>query len=50
MIPLVFENRTSLITDPRDGRIPPLTPEAQARRPRPGPQVQTEWARGSEYA
>ena len=37
MIPLVFDNRTSLITDPRDGRIPPLTPEAQARRPRPGP-------------
>jgi len=37
MIPLVFENRTSLITDPPDGRIPPLTPEAQARRPKPGP-------------
>jgi len=24
-----FDNRTSLITDPPDGRIPPLTPEAQ---------------------
>ena len=37
MIPLIFDNRTALITDPRDGRIPPLTPEAQARRARPGP-------------
>ena len=27
-----FENRTSLIVDPPDGRIPPLTAEAQARR------------------
>ena len=27
-----FDNRTSLIVDPPDGRIPPLTPEAQARR------------------
>jgi hypothetical protein len=26
------DRRTSLITDPRDGRIPPLTPEAQKRR------------------
>ncbi len=26
-----FENRTSLIVDPPNGRIPPLTPEAQAR-------------------
>ena len=26
--------RTSLIVDPPDGRIPPLTPEAQKRRPR----------------
>jgi len=39
MIPLVFEKRTSLITDPPNGRIPPLTPEAQARRPRPGPRA-----------
>jgi hypothetical protein len=27
-----FENRTSLIVDPADGRIPPLTLEAQARQ------------------
>src|SRR4051812_30733341 len=27
-----FEKRTSLITDPPDGRFPPLTPEAQKRR------------------
>jgi hypothetical protein len=26
-----FDNRTSLITDPPDGRVPPLTPEAQKR-------------------
>ncbi|MEO8464208.1 MAG: hypothetical protein ABI640_02625 [Gammaproteobacteria bacterium] len=28
----VLERRTSLIIDPPNGRIPPLTPEAQARR------------------
>ena len=27
-----FENRTSLIVDPPNGRVPPLTPEAQARK------------------
>lgn len=27
-----WDNRTSLITDPRDGRIPALTPEGQKRR------------------
>jgi len=27
-----FENRTSLIVDPPDGRIPPLTPAGQARQ------------------
>jgi hypothetical protein len=27
-----FDNRTSLITDPPDGRLPALTPEAQKRR------------------
>ncbi len=27
-----FENRTSLIVDPPDGRIPPLTPEGEARQ------------------
>ncbi len=26
-----FDNRTSLIVDPEDGRIPPFTPEAEAR-------------------
>jgi len=30
-----FDNRTSLITDPPDGKLPPLTPEAQKRRPSP---------------
>jgi len=30
-----FDNRTSLVTDPADGRIPPLTPEAKARRATP---------------
>ena len=45
MIERVFDNRTSLIVDPRDGRIPPLTPEGQervARTPTPtgaGPRV-----------
>ena len=28
----VWDNRTSLITDPRDGRIPALTPEAKMRQ------------------
>ena len=27
-----FDNRTSLITDPPDGKIPPLTPEARKRQ------------------
>ena len=27
-----FENRTSLIVDPPDGRMPPLTPEGEARQ------------------
>ena len=30
MVDRDFENRTSLITDPTDGRLPALTPEAQA--------------------
>ncbi len=30
--PRDFERRTSLIIDPPNGRIPPMTPEAQARR------------------
>jgi hypothetical protein len=32
MIEREFDNRTSLIVDPPDGRIPPLTAEAQQRR------------------
>src|SRR5262245_51989269 len=32
MIERVFDNRTSLIVDPADGRIPPLTSAAQQRR------------------
>jgi hypothetical protein len=32
MVERQFDNRTSLIVDPPDGRIPPLTPEAQQRR------------------
>jgi len=31
MIDREIENRTSLIVDPADGKIPPLTPEGQAR-------------------
>jgi hypothetical protein len=31
MIEREFENRTSLVVDPPDGRIPPLTPEGQQR-------------------
>jgi hypothetical protein len=27
-----FDNRTSLVTDPADGRLPPMTPDAQKRR------------------
>ena len=32
MIDRIFDNRTSLITDPPDGRLPPLTPEGRARQ------------------
>src|ERR1051326_5776943 len=32
MIVREFDNRTSLIVDPPDGKIPPLTPEAQRRQ------------------
>jgi hypothetical protein len=32
MVAREFDNRTSLIVDPPDGRIPALTPEAQRRR------------------
>ena len=45
-----WDNRTSLVTDPPDGKIPPLTPEARARaaavgaalaRPATGPKDRT---------
>lgn len=32
MVPREFDNRTSLIVDPPDGRVPPLTAEAQRKR------------------
>ena len=32
MVPREFDNRTSLIVDPPNGKIPPLTPEARQRR------------------
>jgi hypothetical protein len=32
MIIREFDNRTSLVVDPPDGKIPPLTPEAQRRQ------------------
>jgi hypothetical protein len=32
MIEREFDRRTSLVVDPPDGRVPPLTPEGQARR------------------
>jgi hypothetical protein len=32
MVDLEFDNRTSLITDPSDGRLPPLTPEGRSRQ------------------
>jgi hypothetical protein len=32
MVEWEFDNRTSLITDPPDGKIPPLTPEARQRQ------------------
>jgi hypothetical protein len=32
MINREFDNRTSLIVDPPDGKVPPLTPEAQRRQ------------------
>ena len=51
---LTEDRRTSLIVDPPDGRIPPLTPEAQKRadaraaalqRPAHGPEDRTPWER-----
>ena len=32
---VISTNRTSLVIDPADGRIPPITADAQARRDRP---------------
>ena len=32
MIEREFDNRTSLVTDPANGKLPPLTPEAQRKR------------------
>jgi hypothetical protein len=32
MIDLEFDNRTSLVTDPQDGRIPAVTPEGRSRQ------------------
>jgi len=32
MVPREFDNRTSLVVDPPDGRIPPLTPAGQRRQ------------------
>lgn len=32
MVPREFDNRTSLIVDPANGRVPPLTSEAQRKR------------------
>jgi hypothetical protein len=32
MVPREFDNRTSLITEPADGRLPPVTPEGRRRQ------------------
>ena len=32
MVPREFDNRTALVVDPPDGRIPPLTPDGQRRQ------------------
>jgi len=32
MVPREFDNRTSLVTDPPDGRLPPVTPEGRRRQ------------------
>jgi len=44
----VWDNRTSLITDPPDGRIPPMTPEALKRRDEARASVAGHPARGPE--
>jgi hypothetical protein len=37
MINREFDNRTSLIVDPPDGKLPPMTPEAERKHSGPGP-------------
>ena len=59
MVDREFENRTSLITDPADGKIPALTPEAEARieaarayreeHPADGPENRTRQVRCITY-
>jgi hypothetical protein len=58
MIEREFDNRTSLVVDPPDGRIPPLTPEGQRqraaaaearRRPAEGPEDLTQVERCLTY-
>ena len=59
MVDRKFENRTSLITDPEDGKIPPLTADAEARRlaartyraahPSDGPEDRTRQVRCITY-
>ncbi|HIE94643.1 MAG TPA: hypothetical protein EYQ83_17960 [Acidobacteria bacterium] len=59
MVDREFENRTSLITDPPDGKVPALTPEAEARleaarvsreaHPADGPEDRTRQVRCITY-
>ena len=54
MVDREFENRTSLITDPLDGKVPALTPEAEARvyreaHPADGPEDRTRQVRCITY-
>ena len=59
MVDREFENRTSLITDPPEGKIPPLTAEAEARieaarnyrrdHPADGPEDRTRQVRCITY-
>jgi len=46
MVDRVFDNRTSLIVEPPDGRIPPVTPEARRRQSAVPPRACT-WSSGS---
>jgi hypothetical protein len=59
MVDREFENRTSLVTDPPDGKVPALTPEAEARieaarvyreaHPADGPEDRTRQVRCVTY-